>query len=74
MLQATQAELSRKDDALACEAAAHRAARSALAEAQQALDNGAAVTALHCQELLEKGEEIRKLRAIVEALGGVPDQ
>jgi hypothetical protein len=68
--EALRAEVQSKDVALAEAAAAQRRAALQISELQGELENNARVFAMHYEEMLLKNEEIGRLTAIIEGLGG----
>lgn len=68
--EALRAEVAAKDEALAAARDAVAAADGRAAELQREVDATAAVFDLHYQELMLKAEEIERLKAVVEGLGG----
>lgn len=69
-VEALRVESGRQQEALVQQRAQTRAAEACIQELQQELDNNAVVFDMHYNELLLKGEEIERLKSVIEGLGG----
>ncbi|KIZ06652.1 hypothetical protein MNEG_1304 [Monoraphidium neglectum] len=68
--EALRAEVSMKDEALAAARDSVEAANTRVRDMQGELDANAAVFELHYREIMLKNEEIERLKAVIEGLGG----
>ncbi|WIA40930.1 hypothetical protein OEZ86_004585 [Tetradesmus obliquus] len=69
-VEALRVESGRQAEALQQQRAQTRAAEARMQELQQELDNNAVVFDMHYNELLLKGEEIERLKSVIEGMGG----
>ncbi|MEW5303586.1 MAG: hypothetical protein WDW38_009025 [Sanguina aurantia] len=67
---ALRAEVEAKDVGLRSAAVAAQAAQMRVAELQQELENSAVTQQAHLEEILMRNDEIARLKAIIEGLGG----
>eukprot|EP00882_Tetradesmus_deserticola_P009574 GHRQ01010108.1.p1 GENE.GHRQ01010108.1~~GHRQ01010108.1.p1 ORF type:complete len:185 (+),score=70.17 GHRQ01010108.1:613-1167(+) len=68
--EALRVESGRQQDALVQQRSLTRAAEARIQELQQELENNAVVFDMHYSELLVKGEEIERLKSVIEGMGG----
>ncbi|GBF92750.1 hypothetical protein Rsub_05119 [Raphidocelis subcapitata] len=68
--EALRAEVALKDEALAAARDSVAAANARVRELQGELDANAAVFELHYREIMLKNEELERLKAVIEGLGG----
>mmetsp|Transcript_39294 Transcript_39294/g.87428 ORF Transcript_39294/g.87428 Transcript_39294/m.87428 type:complete len:166 (+) Transcript_39294:43-540(+) len=69
-IAALRAEVEKKDEALTTAGRRYQQSLSQIEELRAELDNNAVVFKMHYQELITRNEEIARLTALVETLGG----
>lgn len=65
-----QAQLVRKDEQIREEKDARKQLERRVEELNQQLENNSVVFKMHYNELLQRNEEIERLKAVIEGLGG----